>query len=104
MVELPLAVWHVYFAVLIIPFSMYSWYVSHSSSNHVARGHTCLSSAVRCGCSISSSGLCSPILAFISPHTTVTNWGCTLSSVDSTAVVAMFSGMFLLVSDVVGGM
>lgn len=58
----------------------------------------------RGGCSESSSGVLLPIRALKSPHIYVVSCGCTVSSNVSTLDVAWTSCIFLLVSEVVGGM
>jgi hypothetical protein len=52
---------------------------------------------------VSNNGVRSPILALKSPHITVYNWGCTVSSTPSSCAIACVSVMALRVSDDVGG-
>jgi hypothetical protein len=71
--------------------------------NHGALVHIYSSTAVLFGWLSSMAGIRFPILALKSPHMTVVNCGCMLSSVSSIASVACDSGMLRFVSDAVGG-
>jgi hypothetical protein len=59
--------------------------------------------AYLCGWSIARLGVPVPILALKSPHMSVTSWGCIVSIIFSSWVVAWASSIWRLVSEVAGG-